>query len=141
MRHLRWASPQEATLYTLGAPQGATLNQLWKDKNMSSVRGNQLVAKRRGNAWRENLSAGKHEARTKPSRLREYRLSARLTQDEVAAAVHLTLSTYGAVERGIRPVTAHEAQIIAKTIGAPLKDLFSKVKGTEKMLAVKVKVQ
>lgn len=49
--------------------------------------------------------------------LRDYRLTLKLTQEEVAEKTGLARSTYGAIETGERNATVPNAKNIAKVLG------------------------
>ena len=78
---------------------------------------NQLISKKRGKKWKENLVAGRMEVQTRPSYLRIIRAKYKHPQVQVAKKLSLTPSTYAAIERGKRTVGEEKALQILKHFG------------------------
>lgn len=105
-------------------------------KSQSPQKGhsNNRVAQKRGKKWRENLVRGKMEAATKPSILRQARIKKGVSQELVCKKAKITsLSTYGAIERAKRYVTAQKANDIAKALRKSRKTLFEKTESAGKV--------
>lgn len=96
------------------------------------------VASVRGDDWRKKLVKGKFEAKNNPSLLYQQRVKKGLTQTELAQEIGASLSTYGGIERGMRPVKGLIATALAKKLRAGVEDLFAK-HGENKMIAKKMK--
>ncbi len=105
---------------------------------MATAAGNRKVAAIRGKEWREKLVRGKLDATLHPTHLKLKRVQKPLSQDFVATSVGLSLSTYGAIERGTRPVTKETAEKLSKLIGSPITTLFSQ-SSAGKLVATRVK--
>lgn len=95
---------------------------------MKSSKWNKKVAKNRGDEWRDNLVKGKIEAKMYPTKLQILRAKNKKSQEEIAQAVGLSLTTYGAIERAKRTVKPTKALEIAKFLKASENRLFKKNK-------------
>lgn len=77
------------------------------------------------------MSGAKLDARTRRAarevgqRIRSARLAAGLSQERVAASIHMTRSNYARIERGTTNVTLETLLRIAKGLGTELRIDFS----------------
>lgn len=85
---------------------------------------NSTVAKNRGESWRKNLIKGKHEASLNPTKIKLERVRRELSQDVMAKEIAASVNTFGAIERGKRPVNKDRANRIAKRLGRTVSTLF-----------------
>lgn len=98
---------------------------------------NKQVAAKRGDEWKKKLVEGKYDAQKNPTILKGLRVSKGESQDKIAEAVGVSLTTYGAIERGLRAVKKHLAQYIAQYYGVDVKKVFKETEG--KYFALKSK--
>ena len=101
--------------------------------NMASTEGNRKVAKNRRRGWAQNIVDGKFRATQNPTHLLKVRAKIKMSQRVAAKKSGMSVSTYGAIERALRPVKVVKADKIAKLFGttkgrlfAPIKDLPGK---------------
>jgi DNA-binding XRE family transcriptional regulator len=59
-----------------------------------------------------------------PSKIREARIGAKLSQDEMAEKLDYAHTTYGEIERGRRPVRRETADRMATILGSKVDSLF-----------------
>lgn len=85
---------------------------------------NAVIAKARSQEWKESLVKGKLDAIKNPSEMRVARVKMVKTQGMVARGLKLSLSTYTAIERGLRLVDKSRAKVIANYFNAKVQDLF-----------------
>lgn len=97
---------------------------------------NKKVASSRGSGWKKKLVSGRLDAQINPTVIKKGRVKLNLSQSEAAKKVKLTNSTYGGIERGLRPASESNAKAIAKLVGTPVKKLF-KVTDKNKFFALK----
>ena len=95
---------------------------------------NQKVAKNRGSSWKSKLITGKLDAMMNPTRLRLIRTKKGLSQDILASKLNIALSSYGAIERGIRPLKDDRAKKLSSILGKSKSYLFRK-HGENKFIA------
>lgn len=107
-------------------------------KAMATTAGNRKIAAIRGEAWRSKLVHGKLDAAIHPTHLKLKRVQKLLSQDYIAKEIGLSLSTYGAIERGTRPVTKEIAQKVSILVGSPTSSLFTQ-SSAGKLVATRVK--
>lgn len=105
---------------------------------MASLNGNRMVAQNRGKAWKTKLVAGKLDVQLHPTALRVKRVDKAISQDDLAALIGVSLSTYGGIERGKRSVRHETAKRLSEALGLSLSLLFSKT-DAGKYLASRVK--
>ena len=82
------------------------------------------IARNRGASWHRNMLAGRRDAQLNPSVIRLARLRKQLHQSIVAKKLVLSESTYGAIERGKRPVDKETASKISGILGVSAEKLF-----------------
>lgn len=82
------------------------------------------IADSRGKKWHANMLEGRRQAILNPSVLRLLRSEKRIQQSDLARKVKLSVSTYGAVERGKRFVKADVAKLIADALKVQLQKIF-----------------
>lgn len=82
------------------------------------------IATARGSTWHKNMLIGRREAVLNPSNIRLARLKKEMHQDQLAKRLEMSESTYGAIERGKRPVKTDQAKEIASHLGMPVEKLF-----------------
>ena len=93
---------------------------------MASVKGNQKVAKKRSNSWRESLTEGRADALINPSILRVFRAKSKKSQTVAAKVLDMSTSTYGSIERGKRAVKEVIAKQIATFLNTDIKKVFKR---------------
>lgn len=103
----------------------------------SIIRRNRKVVEARGDSWRKKVVQGKYDAKTNPSVLCQQRVKKGLTQTELANEIEVSLSSYGAIERGARPVKGLIAFAIAKKLRMNTDELFDAE--DKKFIAKKIK--
>lgn len=86
--------------------------------------GNKKVAASRGEKWKKKLSTGRMDAENNPSYIRIMRRKKLLKQEQVAKQVGIKESSFGAIERGFRPVKKEAALKIAKVLEMPMNRIF-----------------
>ena len=64
---------------------------------------NKKVATSRGAGWQKKLTTGRLDAQMNPTVVKKGRVKKGLSQLQAAKALKLTNSTYGGIERGLRP--------------------------------------
>ena len=95
---------------------------------MASNSGNRKVAKNRGLKWKVNLKRGRLDAELNPTKLKIHRVKAGFSQSDMAEALGITLSTYGAIERAHRYIKPANVKEIARILGVQPKTIFAKTK-------------
>lgn len=90
---------------------------------------NKQVAAKRGEEWKKKLVEGKYDSQKNPTNLKGLRVAKGESQDKIAASIGVSLTTYGAIERGLRAVKKHLAQYIAEYYGVEIKKIFKEVEG------------
>ena len=85
----------------------------------------QKISASRGKQWLKNVAAGRRDASLNPSNIRLLRLRQGLDQESLARLVGISESTFGAIERGRRPVKKEVAQAIANTLKTVLPKVFT----------------
>ena len=109
--------------------------------NMASTKGNRKVANKRGRGWQQKIVDGKFRAAQNPSHMMKIRAKVRMSQQIAAKKLGMSVSTYGAIERGLRPVKIVKAVKIAKVFKTTRGRLFAPIKGVDgKLLASHPKV-
>lgn len=93
------------------------------------------IAEARGKSWHKNMLEGRRQAILNPSNIRLARLQLDIHQSKIAERLEMSESTFGAIERGKRPVKADVAQKISEILKKPMPKLFSSLKG-KKYVAV-----
>ena len=107
-------------------------------KQKNKIHHNVKVAQSRGDTWRKNLIKGKHESAKNPSKIKLIRLKTGISQEELAKEVGTSTNTLGAIERGIRPVKKERANLISKSLGRKVSQLFRKSESNnDKLVAIK----
>jgi DNA-binding XRE family transcriptional regulator len=96
------------------------------------------IAKNRGESWHKNMLAGRMDAELNPSVLRLVRLTKRINQSDLAKSLDISESTFGAIERSKRPVSAELASKISKVLGTPIGKIF-KPNARKKYVAIIIK--
>lgn len=98
---------------------------------------NKKIVKSRAPDWRLRMMNSKIEHAAHPSLLRIARLKAGKSQDEIAQAAELSLTTYGDIERSKRPVRSEMAARLAELVGVKkLEAIFErKEKNSRKFVA------
>lgn len=105
---------------------------------MATLEGNRKVANNRGTAWRSKLVGGRLDSEMRPTVLKIRRAQKLVSQDQLADDLGVSLSTYGAIERGRRSVTKETAAKLSSLLGASVSTLFtSALRG--KYVAMKAK--
>jgi DNA-binding XRE family transcriptional regulator len=84
---------------------------------------NAKVARNRGSKWKQNLVRGRLDVQMNPSKLRLKRFHKDRTQKQIADSCGIVLTTYCAIERGVRPAKAELAKKICKYLNIPQKSL------------------
>ena len=111
----------------------------WKrDLDMGSNAGNRKVAKNRGVEWKANLKRGRLDAELNPTKLKIYRIKANFSQSDMAEILCVSLSTYGAIERGKRFIKPKMVKEIAEVLELAPKTIFAKTKD-KKFIAAPIK--
>lgn len=100
------------------------------------IKRNQKVTKARGETWTLNLIKGRLDAMLKPTALRVLRVRKNISQGIVANRIGVTLSTYGGIERGLRPVKEEKAKVISNFFKEPMSSLF-KDHSFKKVIAIR----
>lgn len=90
---------------------------------------NKQIAKSRGEGWRQSLIKGRVEARLNPTKVQIARTKLLKPQFEIANALGVSLATYGAIERGKRPITKDRADKLATILNQSGSRLFKKYDG------------
>jgi DNA-binding XRE family transcriptional regulator len=85
------------------------------------------IASNRGSSWHKNMLLGRREAVLNPSNIRLARLKKNIHQAEIAKRLDMSESTFGAIERGKRPVKSAVAKEIANQLGMPLEKVFRSI--------------
>jgi len=93
---------------------------------MGQVTWNDKVSQKRGAEWRAKLVHGRLDAAMNPTKLKLKRVAKNLSQEEVAEKLGLSLTTYGAIERGRRPVKFDLANELAKVLKSKKADILTK---------------
>jgi DNA-binding XRE family transcriptional regulator len=75
-------------------------------------------------AGANKMIQSKFHFQEKPSRLREARVEIRLSQNALAIKLDRSYTTYGDIERGVRPVHQETAERIAHLLKRKVEDLF-----------------
>ena len=109
--------------------------QVTSSKNKVKSR-NQKVTKARGESWTLNLIKGRLHAMTHPTKLRVMRVEKNINQEIVAKRIGVTLSTYGGIERGLRPLKEDKARLISNFFKEPMSSLF-KDHSFKKVIAIR----
>jgi DNA-binding XRE family transcriptional regulator len=94
-------------------------------KHQKKTHHNKKVAANRGKSWRKNLVRGKLEAAQNPTKLKLERTQKGDSQASVASSIKSSVSTYGAIERGKRPVSKETGLAISKHLNRSLNHFFS----------------
>lgn len=94
---------------------------------MATLTGNRKIAANRGNSWRSKLVEGKLDSSLHPTNLKLKRVQKGVSQDRLAHELSVSLSTYGAIERGRRSASEETAQRLAMVLSASVKSLFAQV--------------
>lgn len=106
---------------------------------MATTTGNRKIAASRGATWRSKLVAGRMDSTLHPTHLRLKRAQKLVSQDQLASELGVSLSTYGAIERGRRSVTKETASKLSGILGASVNSLFSPIQHGKKYVASRVK--
>ena len=85
------------------------------------------IAAARGSSWHRNMLNGRREAVLNPSMIRLARLKKSVHQAEISKKLDLSESTFGAIERGKRPVKTDTANAIASYLNQPVEKLFRQI--------------
>lgn len=99
---------------------------------------NHKITANRSPEWRERMIEGKQRYATHPSKLRLTRIAAKKSQDDIAKAAGLSLTTYGDIERGKRSLRKETAELIAGLLTKSREALFVRKKGS-RYVALKAK--
>lgn len=103
------------------------------------VHWNDKVAKSRNDKdWKRRIMEGKASVPMHPTILRKRRIEKGLSQSGMALEVGLSVTTYGDVERGKRPVRKETAERIAAKVKSVSSHLFSE-HSKNKMIAKDLK--
>lgn len=102
---------------------------------MSTLKGNKLVAKKRGSAWKAKLIQGKKDALINPTKLKLTRANKAVSQAELAKAIGVSLATFGGIERAKRSTSKEAATKIAQRLKVSVGKLF-KENERERMIAL-----
>lgn len=97
---------------------------------------NHKITANRNPTWRTRMIEGKQRYAEHPSKLRLVRIVAGKSQDDIAKAAGLSLTTYGDIERGKRSVRKETGELIAEIMGKSRESLFVRKKGS-RYLALK----
>lgn len=91
---------------------------------MATVTGNRKIAANRGAEWRSKLVGGKLDSVLHPTHLKLKRAQKLISQDQLANELGVSLSTYGAIERGRRAITKETASKLCSILSASISSLF-----------------
>lgn len=97
-----------------------------KSSNKVNAR-NKKVASLRGDSWKKNLKKGWLDSQMHPTKLKLARVSRGLSQTDAAKVANLSLSTYGGIERGKRPVSKKTIDLLAKSLKVTPEVLFKQM--------------
>ena len=96
-------------------------------KKVDYQKRNSQVAANRTQSWKQALVRGKLDARLNPSKIYSVRANKKAAQIDVAKALNLSLSTFGAIERKKRQVPEHTAKKIGQVLGVKFDSIFKKL--------------
>lgn len=82
------------------------------------------IAKNRGSQWRKNLVLGRRDSQLNPSLIKLARLKLGIDQSLIAEKLDVSVSTFGAIERGKQMVKLAKAREIAKILKMSVDKLF-----------------
>ena len=83
----------------------------------------------------QKMVQSKFEFEERPSAVRQSRIGKQLSQDDMAEKLDRSLTTYGEIERGRRPVHVETANRVSEILGKKVEDLFVSVKKGKKLVA------
>lgn len=106
---------------------------------MATVKGNNKVAKSRGEAWVKSLIKGKMEAQLNPTILKTLRIKKAVSQAELASLIKVSLATYGGIERAKKAAAKNKAEAIASRLGSSLNSIFKPTKKENRYVAIFLK--
>lgn len=100
------------------------------------------IADSRGDEWRKNLVEGRRDSQLNPSIIKLARLKLGIDQSSIAKQLDVSVSTFGAIERGHQKVKTDTARVISKILRQSVDKLFrpaaaSKNSNRKKYVAVK----
>jgi DNA-binding XRE family transcriptional regulator len=97
-----------------------------KSRNNVVLR-NRKVATLRGERWKLRLKEGWLDSQMNPTRLKIARVSKGLSQWDISKLSGLSFSTYGGIERGLRPARTEYVESISKSLGAAKTQFFKEI--------------
>lgn len=95
---------------------------------MRQITWNDKVSQKRGTEWKQKLVKGRLDAALNPTTLKIKRVAKKLSQQEVAENLGLSLTTYGSIERARRPVKKIIAENLAKLLKVKKDAIFNEFK-------------